>query len=58
VLAPGVYYRPFSRGWALLNLAPQVYSYQNFKVAPNDGLLVQTRDERGRYITKKTNVGR
>jgi hypothetical protein len=58
VLAPGVYYRPFSRGWALLNLAPQVYSYQNFKLAPNDGLVVQTRDERGRYITKKTNVGR
>jgi len=58
VLAPGVFYRPFSRGWALVNLAAQTYSFQNFKVAPNDGLACQTRDSAGRWIVKRTNQGR
>lgn len=61
--APGVYARAFTRGVAVLNTsaAPYVYALTSavrYTVQPGDGLVMQTRDERGRYIKRLTNEGR
>lgn len=59
----GVYARNFTRGIAVLNTstAPHTYwltSTVKVVIQPGDGLVMQTRDERGRYIKRITNEGR
>lgn len=61
--APGVYERLFARGVVLANLSsfPYVYALTSsvrYTILSSDGLTMQTRDERGRYITRITDAGR
>jgi hypothetical protein len=62
-LAPGVYSRTFERGAAVLNASGRSYVYRlkstvKFRIQPEDGLVIQTRDEAGRTIRRITNEGR
>ncbi len=62
-VAPRVWRRTFTRGLVILNLSASTYVYsasknQSWKIAPNDGFVLQNRDELGRWITIKTNAGR
>jgi hypothetical protein len=62
-LAPGVYSRPFERGAAVLNASGRTYVYKltstvQFRIPPEDGLVIQTRDEAARTIRRITNEGK
>jgi hypothetical protein len=61
--APGIWQRMTSRGLVLVNVsAPTlVYRYNTtttFYVPAGDALLIQNRDERGRFIKARSNAGR
>jgi hypothetical protein len=59
----GCYSRNFKRGIAVLNTSSSPHAYYltstvKVVVQPGDGLVMQTRDALGRYITRITNEGR
>jgi len=59
----GVWARNFKRGFVVLNMGTTPHAYYltsttKLVVQPGDGLVCQTRDTAGRYITRITNAGR